>query len=185
MNELATFLASLMSIVFILFLLLWRFRAYRTDAFRQIMFQLRDELFDEARKGTINFDDDAYIMLRSAINNFIRFGHKLNLIQVILLHITLKAENYTSEPFLEKLKKNCADEQEEIIISYYMRMNDHIIEHLILSSYILLLIMSITFMLVVPILPLLAAKKQIEKLENYFIGVIDKLDLEKFENMPA
>ena len=184
MNELVTFLASLMSIVFILFLLLWRFRAYRTDAFRQIMFQLRDELFDEARKGTINFDDDAYIMLRSAINGFIRFGHKLNLMQVILLHITLK-ENYVNEPFSERLKKNCTDEQKEIIISYYTRMSNHIIEHLILSSYILLLIMSITFMLVIPILPLLAAKKQIEKLANYFISLIDKLDPEKFENMPA
>ena len=184
MNELAAFLISLISIMFILFLLLWRYRDYRTDAFRQIMFQLRDELFDEARKGTINFDDDAYVMLRSAINGFIRFGHKLNLMQVMLLHITLK-ENYVSEPFSERLKKNCTDEQKEIIISYYTRMNDHIIEHLILSSYILLLIMSITFMLVIPILPLLAAKKQIEKLANYFISLIDKLDLEKIENMPA
>ena len=51
--------------------------------------------------------------------------------------------------------------------------------------YILLLIMSITFMPAIPILPLLAAKKQIEKLANYFISLIDKLDLEKFENMPA
>ena len=184
MNELAAFLISLISIVFILFLLLWRYRDYRTDAFRQIMFQLRDELFDEARKGMINFDDDAYVMLRSAINGFIRFGHKLNLMQVMLLHITLK-ENYVSESFSERLKKNCTDEQKEIIISYYTRMNDHIIEHLILSSYILLLIMSITFMLVIPILPLLAAKKQIEKLANYFISLIDKLDLEKIENMPA
>ena len=184
MSELTTFLVSLISIAFILFLLLWRYRDYRTDAFRQIMFQLRDELFDEARKGTINFDDDAYVMLRSAINGFIRFGHKLNLMQVMLLHITLK-ENDVSEPFSERLKKNCTDEQKEIIISYYTRMNDHIIEHLILSSYILLLIMSITFMLVIPILPLLAAKKQIEKLANYFISLIDKLDLEKFENMPA
>ena len=184
MSELTTFLASLISVAFILFLLLWRYRAYRTDAFRQIMFQLRDELFDEARKGTINFDDDAYVMLRNAINGFIRFGHKLNLVQVILLHITLK-DSYVSEPFSERLEKSCTDEQKEIIISYYTRLNDHLIEHLILSSYILLLIMSITFMLAIPILPLLAAKKQIEKLVNYFISLIDKLDLEKFENMPA
>ena len=185
MNEVTIFLTSLMSMVFILILLLWRYRDYRTDAFRQIMFQLRDELFDEARKGTIKFDDDAYVMLRNAINGFIRFGHKLNLMQVILLHITLKTENYISEPFSERLEKSCTDEQKKIIISYYTRMNDHIIEHLILSSYILLLIMSITFMLAIPILPLLAAKRQIEKLANYFVTLIDKLDLEKIENTPA
>ena len=173
MNELTTFLASLISIAFLLFLLLWRFRDYRTDAFRQTMFQLRDELFDEARKGTINFDDDAYVMLRSAINGFIRFGHRLNLIQVILLHITLKKENHISEPFSERLKKNCTAEQEEIIIAYYMRMNFHIIEHLILSSYFLLLI---GFMLAIPMLYLLAVKKQIEKLGNYFSSLLDKLD---------
>ena len=173
MNELTTTLASLVSIAFILFLFLWCYRDYRTDVFRQIMFKLRDELFDEARKGTINFDDDAYVMLRSAINGFIRFGHKFNLMQVILLYVTLKTENYISEPFSERLKKNCTDEQEKIIIAYYMRMNFHIIKHLILSSYVLLLI---TLMLVIPILSLLVVEKQIEKLANYFRSPLDKID---------
>ncbi len=177
MNELIIFLTSLVSIAFIVILVLWLYRDYRTDAFRQKMFKLRDELFDEARKGTISFNDDTYGMLRSAINGFIRFGHKFNLIQVILLNMSLKKENHIGKPFSERLNKNmehCSDEQKKIIISYYVKMNFYIIEHLLLSSIILLIT------LVIPAIFLLEAKKHIEKLVNYFSSPLDKLDTAAF-----
>ena len=37
--------------------MLWLYQDYRTDAFRQKMFNLRDDLFDEARHGKIDFDE--------------------------------------------------------------------------------------------------------------------------------
>lgn len=177
MTEVTVFLTSLISMVFIAILMLWLYQDYRTDVFRQKMFNLRDDLFDEARHGKIDFDEGTYGMLRSAINGFIRFGHKFNLTQVLLLNVMLKRESNFNKPFSERLHKNmenCTVEQRKIIMSYYIRMNFYIIEHLFLSSIILLVT------LVIPAIFLLEAKKHIEKVVNYFSIPLDKLDTAAF-----
>lgn len=177
MTEVTVFLASLISMVFIVILLLWLYQDYRSDVFRQKMFNLRDDLFDEARHGKIDFDEEAYGMLRSAINGFIRFGHKVNLAQVLLLNVMLKKEGKLNRPFAERLHKNmehCTAEQRKIIMSYYIRMNFYIIEHLLLSSIALLVT------LVIPVVFLLEAKKHIEKVVNYFAVPLDNLDTAAF-----
>ena len=62
----------------------------------------------------------------------------------------------------------------KIIISYYMEMNFYIIEHLFLSSFVLLIT------LIIPAIFLLEAKKHIEKLVAYFGIPLDKLDTAAF-----
>ena len=69
-----TALTSTISLFGILYLLLWRYRAYRVDLFRHKMFKLRDELFDDAADGNIDFNSPAYQLLRTTMNGFIRFG---------------------------------------------------------------------------------------------------------------
>ena len=65
-------------------------RPYRTDALRQRLFSLRDELFDLAADGRIAFDDPAYWRLRRTINCMIRFGHRLSLTRLIFAAVGMQ-----------------------------------------------------------------------------------------------
>src|SRR6266566_4122568 len=57
----------------------WLYRDYRVDLFRQRVFALRAELFEVGASGKISFDDPAYRMLRSMMNGYIRFAHRISL----------------------------------------------------------------------------------------------------------
>jgi len=179
MSDVITVLISLASITLMLILLFWLYQDYRVDVFRQKMFKLRDELFDEAKNGRIDFDDNAYGMLRDSMNGFIRFGHRFNLMQVILLNFLIKNENNIGKSFSDRLDenmKNYSDEQREIVKLYYLRMNFYIVEHLILSSLVLLVTIFI------PALFLLEAKKHLDKTVSYFSGSLNRLDIAALAN---
>lgn len=95
-------LASLISLAIGCYLYFWRFRSYRIDRFRLEMFQLRDELFDEADDGLIDFDHPAYGMLRSMMNGYIRFAGRLNLWLIIaLVSLTAGLDVPTEESWLK------------------------------------------------------------------------------------
>lgn len=79
----------------IVYLMLWRSRALAVDWFRDKMFELRDELFDFASDGGISFDHPAYGVLRTTMNGFIRFCHRLSLLQIIVLAL------FTTRPLQE------------------------------------------------------------------------------------
>ena len=74
-----TALSTTLSLLALWALFHWLYRDYRVDLFRQRMFTLRDQLFDIAASGRIAFDDPAYGKLRSMINGYIRFAHRINL----------------------------------------------------------------------------------------------------------
>jgi hypothetical protein len=77
---------SLMALAYLIF---WRLRILAVDWYRDQMFQLRDSLFDAATDGVIDFDHPAYGTLRSTMNGYIRFCHRLSLLQVLLLATSL------------------------------------------------------------------------------------------------
>ncbi|HOP78677.1 MAG TPA: hypothetical protein PLD05_14400 [Thermogutta sp.] len=52
------------------------YQAYRLDLFRQRLFEIRDELFDKAADGVIDFKSPLYRKTRDIINGYIRFGHR-------------------------------------------------------------------------------------------------------------
>jgi hypothetical protein len=58
-------------------------RALLLDILRQQLFAIRDELFDFAADGGIDFDEPAYRELRGDINSLIRFAHKLSFARMI------------------------------------------------------------------------------------------------------
>lgn len=80
----ADILFSLMALVGIIYLSLWRFKQYRIDRFRQHIFGVRDDLFLYAANGNISFDHPAYITLRNVMNGYIRFSHRISLLHLIL-----------------------------------------------------------------------------------------------------
>jgi len=71
------FLPSL-SLIGLWVLFFWLYRDYRVDLFRQRLFALRDELFDLGRTSQIAFHHQAYGLLRTTINGYIRFAHRLS-----------------------------------------------------------------------------------------------------------
>jgi hypothetical protein len=68
----------------LLWMLLSCLPALRLDIFRQKMFVVRDELFDYAAAGNIDFNHPAYRLLRKSMNGFLRYGHRLSLFQLII-----------------------------------------------------------------------------------------------------
>lgn len=79
MEYLAAMVVTTLGLCLLAVLVLFLWREHRVDAFRQRMFEIRDELFDFAAEGNISFDDPAYGSLRSLLNGYIRFAHKMSL----------------------------------------------------------------------------------------------------------
>jgi hypothetical protein len=169
-----TLLVSVISLLFLTILIFWLYRDYRVDEFRQKLFKLRDEFFDDAIKNNIEFDSNAYEMMRNAINGFIRFAHRINLPQtVVFILIFNKEKNAFGKLFFEKLqesKRELNSEQKKIIDSYYVKMNYYMIEHIILSSPLLLLTVLVPFAFI------LVAKSHIYRIVSILKSPLDKLD---------
>ena len=71
------------------FILLWALfyvstRALFLDILRQRLFAIRDDLFDFAADGGIEFENPVYRELRQDINHMIRFAHKLSFARMML-----------------------------------------------------------------------------------------------------
>jgi hypothetical protein len=58
-------------------------QGFRVELLRHRLFMLRDELFDYAQAGGIEFDNPAYKQLRNLINATIRFAHKASFSRVL------------------------------------------------------------------------------------------------------
>jgi hypothetical protein len=74
--------------VLVAFVSLWFlarcWRSYRVDRFREDLFELRNQLFDFAAAGGIDFDHPAYGRLRVTMNSMIRFAHKVSFLRLVL-----------------------------------------------------------------------------------------------------
>ena len=55
-----------------------------TDAARQSLFHLRDQLFDLARAGRLEFSSPEYLAIRDAFDLQIRFAHALSLLRLLV-----------------------------------------------------------------------------------------------------
>lgn len=88
-----TVLSSLISILGLWYLLFWRYHKLCMDTFRQSVFEMRDELFDYAADGNIDFQHPAYGVLRKMMNGFIRFGHHFSAWQGILFVVLTSKED--------------------------------------------------------------------------------------------
>lgn len=177
-----TVLSSLISIALLMVLLFWLYPDYRTDVFRQKMFRLRDDLFDEAVKGKISFNDQAYGMLRNAMNGHIRFAHQSNVWQVLLFALFTRNDQKVDHPFQREFDKNtaqCSPEQREIYLKYYIKMIICFCEHLILSSVIL------TGMVIPLLLLWYVTRLQITKFTNLLKRWFDKLNTMALETGKA
>lgn len=176
--EISTYFATLISVFLIFILVFWLYRDYRVDSFRQKMFLLRDGLFDEAKKGNISFESDAYAMLRSTMNGTIRFGHKLSLWQMITFLVLVKTDQeQIGKSFSKRLDsslKGLNKEQVKIIRHHHMQLNFLMVEHILLTSPLVLLT------ILIPITFFVVAKKHVTSVISPFKSPLDKLDSAAF-----
>lgn len=150
-------LINVLSLMGIIILLFWLYGDYSIDSFRQRMFVVRDELFDEARNGLIEFDHPAYGLLRGTMNGYIRFGHRLRLLEFLLFMVTVRKERedilsskFTFEKQWEKATSELKPATIERLKDYRSRMNRMVVEHLLLRSPIFFAFIGFLAMLVIP-----------------------------------
>ena len=169
-------LASILSIALLFILFFWLYCDYQIDAFRQKLFALRDEFFDQAANGHIPFDDPAYTMLRRTMNGLIRFAHQVNLMQLMLLFFVSKYKKIQPD-FLSRLQNHSASlnaDQQRLVNDHLDSMNRLVARQLILSSPITCLIIG---MLLVPSMVMLNTGKHLDSAKTSTIERLDALAL--------
>lgn len=153
-----TALSSLVSVMGLWCMIAWLYRDYRIDKFRQSAFALRDELFDYAYAGQLPFDHPAYGLLRSLMNGFIRFSHRLTFSQLIVSELLVA--DAPGVPFHTRWTHAIDDLPEETrhaVNCYLHRLNHLAIEHIVLGSALSL---PLTFVLL-PLAMVFAVRKAI------------------------
>lgn len=151
-NQLETCLALVISIWF--FYGPWN--QYVTDALRQYLFDIRDEIFLLAADNRTTFSDPAYVAIRERLNSTIRFAHKFTIgdfVSFLLLHS--KKDMIADQPDIFQLTNNIPDrEVARIIERRYLQMVVAITVSMVLKSFLglVLHILLIPFLVVSAIL---------------------------------
>ena len=130
-------LASLLAISILWVALFWLYRDYCVDLFRQRMFALRDELFNEAISLGIPCDHRSYGILRITMNGFIRFAHLFNLAHFLIVLVKFEAPENTLKPYSEMFEESMSGltyTQESALRKIDVKMNELVIRHILLSS---------------------------------------------------
>lgn len=117
MNEqiLISSLAALITLAigYFFFYVVWQ--RYVVDVTRQQLFELRDQLFDLAAEGKLDFQSDTYKALRSIFNASIRFAHEADWIHFLVFYVTatLNAKGliYKSAMQIPHLVSHVADDK--------------------------------------------------------------------------
>lgn len=123
--------------------LFWFYRDYSVDKFRQEMFALRDEMFDAANAGEIPFDHPSYRLLRSAMNGYIRFGHRLNLLSILFFIASLDEdskewiEENGLQARLDKAAASLPENARKQVKNYRLQMELLVAKQLIYGSPVL------------------------------------------------
>ncbi|MDR3570275.1 MAG: hypothetical protein P4L43_19810 [Syntrophobacteraceae bacterium] len=156
-NTLIILSINVISLMGIIYLLLWLYKDYATDSFRQRMFALRDRLFDDAAQGFVAFDHPSYGLLRGTMNGYIRFGHRLSLLETITLIIFIRNEadtisvKYTFEKRWKVATAGMSPHHAvERLNDYRSDMNRLVLKHLIFGSPLFLALLGFIGMILIP-----------------------------------
>jgi hypothetical protein len=144
-HEIAAFLESVVCIAFLGLLLLKYWSDARLDAFRQEMFTVRDELFDYAASGKIEFDSSAYRLLRQMMNGYIRYGHQLTFFRINLTMLRIKLLDEVpvqdwSVKWDKALKNIADDEVRKELASFHERAMECAAKRVVFGSPLLIIL---------------------------------------------
>lgn len=136
LGQILLFLISFLCLWFFFFIL---YKDLAINIFRQKMFQLRDELFDEAAKGLVEFNHPAYVVLRNTMNGFLRFGHKISLFEVLVTGVILGSERLkihhkSFRQVWQEAETTLSSEQKTKMERYLLRLNELLLLQSIFGS---------------------------------------------------
>ena len=97
------------------FALVYFYKKYCVDAYRQEVFKIRDNLFNFAAEGGIEFAHPAYIMARTYLNGTIRFTERLSLVRMITANVMLKKHASHFEKDIANRLKGLTEPQRKAI----------------------------------------------------------------------
>lgn len=172
MNEFHFYLASLLSLAILWFQLFWAYNDFRVDQFRQQMFELRDQMFDDARNGLVSFDDEAYGIIRITMNGMVRYAHLISLSHVLLFRL-IRPNSRSLPSFRDRLGeslKTASPQRKSRYDSYVKRMNQIVARHIVLNSPILIVTV------LIPAAVIIAATSFVDRLISNFKEPIDRID---------
>jgi hypothetical protein len=109
------------------------------------MFIVRDELFDYASSGKIEFDSPAYRLLRQMMNGYIRYGHQLTFFRITLTMIRIRlVERISVQDWSVKwdraLKNVREDEVRERMASFHERAMQCAARRVVFGSPLLIVV---------------------------------------------
>ncbi len=129
-------------------LVFWLIPSYRLDRFRQEVFAVRDELFDYARAGNIDFAHPAYRLLRQSFNGFIRYAHRLTFYRVVMTMVIWKIMGHGPELIWTKRWTDAVGSLDEKtktdLMGFHECLTFLIIHRLVFSSPFLLVALLLT-----------------------------------------
>ena len=115
MNAIINSLHLAVALIAMWFLYFCCWREYKVDSFRQSLFAVRDDLFDYADSGRIDFNDPAYTLLRNLINGLIRFAHRLTFARVLILVVTGQSNYSPMEYWTKDIRRLPSDVQQKLM----------------------------------------------------------------------
>lgn len=92
-------------------MIIYFYKRYMIDAYRQKIFSIRDSVFDYAADGNIAFDNTAYCMVRTYLNGMIRFTEQIGFFQFLLIATFRKASNSQFESAMSAELNKLSEEQ--------------------------------------------------------------------------
>jgi hypothetical protein len=133
---------ALVSFLTLWFLYSFAYRDYRRDVYRQKLFETRNGLFDMAAAGEISFGNPAYQTLRTTINGFIRFGHRMQFGELaVFILLEEAATDPTPDVFQERWASQTANLPPEVAAKLgrlLVKVHRLALEQLVLCSPLLL-----------------------------------------------
>ncbi len=141
-----------LSLIGLIYIIFWRTRGLAIDWFRDQMFKLRDDFFDDAAGGLIDFTHPAYGTLRTMMNGLIRYCHKVSLLHMILLTklFPIPRESNDDGLFIRNWKdatKNLNANTLKKLEDYRDRMQLLVIVYMIISSPFISIVLFIFLLL--------------------------------------
>lgn len=141
---------SSISLILLAGLIFFAYQTYRVDKLRQDLFEIRDQLFDDAVSGQINFDDRGYVVTRQLINGMLRFAHELTITQHFCFGLFMWGlPSATPKSAMDKLLSGASESGKTAFAKYSNLVHFRVIQHLATSP---LFVLTVLFPLVTLIL---------------------------------
>src|SRR5260370_1940014 len=151
-GELVVICESAISATLLLIIATRIWSCLRLDEFRQAMFIVRDELFDFALAGRIDFGDPAYRLLRHEVNGFIRYAHQLTFFRLVCTLLYWKGQGeqpaVTWATRWEAALQHTSPEIAQELKQFHSRALALVIKRLVTGSPALMLVLTMTILAV-------------------------------------